>query len=196
MGELNCTISPDGKEIYCNELATNFVLGDESFAADEDYLYTYDSSLGGYVVNVIDKNKSSYDPICTGINGYQTVKLSESFLENNEALTVAPAIPNTVTIIGNRSFYGCDNLRSVTFPDSVTSVGDNAFQWCENLTNIAIPNSVANIGFAAFNNCTGITAINFAGSMEQWNNITFGENWNLYVPATEVICSDGTVSLN
>jgi hypothetical protein len=32
--------------------------------------------------------------------------------------------------------------------------------------------------------------------MAEWNAIEFDDDWNYGVPATEVICSDGVVSLN
>ena len=172
LGTITCTISIDGTEIYCNELATNFVLGGESFAADEDYIYTYDSSLGGYEVEPIDETKASYDAIRTGINGYPTVRLANGAFCGNVNLTVAPVIPNSVTSIGEDAFSGCDGLSSIKIPASVTSIDGYAFSVCTNLTSII-----------------------YEGTQEQWNNIAFGEYWNKGVPATSVTCSDGMVIL-
>ena len=36
----------------------------------------------------------------------------------------------SVTSIGERAFYYCSGLTSVTIPNSVTSMGDNAFYGC------------------------------------------------------------------
>ena len=36
----------------------------------------------------------------------------------------------SVTTIGNRAFWDCSSLTSVTIPNSVTSIGDYAFQGC------------------------------------------------------------------
>jgi hypothetical protein len=48
---------------------------------------------------------------------------------------------------------------------------------------------------SAFIRCRGLTSISFGGTIAEWNSITKRSYWNSYVPATEVVCSDGTVAL-
>ena len=48
-------------------------------------------------------------------------------------------IPNSVTSIGDRAFYGCSGLTSVTIPNSVTSIGDDAFFGCQGLIRVEAP---------------------------------------------------------
>ena len=79
-------------------------------------------------------------------------------------------------------------------PDSVTTVGDYAFSGCSSLTNIEIPDSVISIGYG-FCWCKSLTNITYEGTVAQWNSIKKGVPWNYEVPATEVTCSNGTVSL-
>jgi len=43
-----------------------------------------------------------------------------------------------VTSIGNRAFYGCSNLVSVTIPENVRSIGARSFAECVNLTDLFI----------------------------------------------------------
>ena len=62
-------------------------------------------------------------------------------------------IPNSVTIIGNSAFYGCESLTSINIPNSVTTIGKGAFCGCDSLTSINIPNSVTMIGNWAFSDC-------------------------------------------
>ena len=38
----------------------------------------------------------------------------------------AVVIPDSVTSIGDRAFWGCRKLTSITIPDSVTSIGNYA----------------------------------------------------------------------
>ena len=68
-------------------------------------------------------------------------------------------IPNSVTSIGYRAFYGCSYLTSVIIPKNVTSIGEGAFGYCEALTSATIPNSVKSIGSYAFGNCPELTSI-------------------------------------
>ena len=67
----------------------------------------------------------------------------------------------SVTDIGNRAFWCCDGLTSVTIPNSVTSIGSQAFYKCSGLTSLTIPNSVTSIGSYAFCDCDGLTSVNF-----------------------------------
>ena len=79
------------------------------------------------------------------------------FLDDSEVSDLV--IPNGVTSIGNRAFYGCSSIASLTIPNSVTSIGFYAFRDCSSLTSIEIPNSVISMGSGAFTGCTNLTSI-------------------------------------
>ena len=93
----------------------------------------------------------------------------------------------------NTLILGCKNS---VIPDYVTSIGDDAFRDYYWLTSITIPDSVTSIGNDAVSDCWSLTSITYTGTVEQWNAITLGDDWNEDVPATEIICSDGTVRLD
>lgn len=78
------------------------------------------------------------------------------------------AVPNGVTNIGPRAFYGRANLTGVTLPETLTSLGEFAFGWCNNLTRVTLPNSLTNIQdghasiggvFGVFGYCTSLTNV-------------------------------------
>ena len=104
-------------------------------------------------------------------------------------------IPDSVTSIGGGAFEGCSGLTSVTIGNGVTSIGSSTFYNCTGLTSVTIGNGVTSIGERAFYNCTGLTNIKFNGTIAQWNTISKGDNWKYNVPATKVVCKDGTTSI-
>lgn len=119
-------------------------------------------------------------------------------------------LPNNITIVGTYTFSHCTNLTNIIIPNGVTTIESFAFlgnatvngvdRPPNNLTSVTIPASVTKIGDSVFSGCHYLTTINFQGTMAQWNAISFGNNWDggYYhkIPATEIICSDGTVALS
>ena len=89
---------------------------------------------------------------------------------------------------------GCKNSIIPT-DGSVTSIGVGAFAGCTGLTSVTIPDSATIIGDSAFYGCTGLKSITFNGTIKQWNAISKGSYWKSDVPATQVVCNDGTISI-
>ena len=105
-------------------------------------------------------------------------------------------IGNGVTSIDCQAFINCTGLTSVVIPDSVTSIGQQAFSGCSHLTSIVIPDSVTSIGKETFWCCYSLDTINFEGTIEQWNAITKGKDWNYSVSSScRIVCTNGTISL-
>ena len=71
----------------------------------------------------------------------------------------------SVTSIGEKAFYECSGMTSVTIPNSVTSIGDYAFFYCSGLTSVTIPNSVTSIGSYAFWYCSGLISVTIGNSV-------------------------------
>jgi hypothetical protein len=79
-------------------------------------------------------------------------------------------IPNSVTRIEARAFYGCQ-LTSLTIPNSVTRIGNRAF-WGNQLTSVIIPNSVITIGEGVFGD-NKLTSIIIGNSVTSIGNNAF-----------------------
>ena len=80
-------------------------------------------------------------------------------------------MPN-VTSIGNKAFYGCYHLTSVTFPSGLTSIGNEAFYHCA-LTSVTFPSGLTSIGTNAFYNCDALTSITLPSSLTSIGNKAF-----------------------
>ena len=83
-------------------------------------------------------------------------------------------IPNSVTSIGYKAFFGCSSLIAITIPNSVTSIEDFAFNSCSSLTAVTIGNSVTSIGEMAFYGCSSLTAITIPNSVTSIGDWAFG----------------------
>lgn len=79
-------------------------------------------------------------------------------------------IPQNISSIGNRAFYGNQNVKSVSIPDGVNSIDDFAFART-NLESVSIPDSVTNIDYAAFYHCENLANVSIPTSVD---NIELG----------------------
>ena len=95
---------------------------------------------------------------------YTVNKVGEKAFYGCKNLT-SVTIPGSVKSIGDWAFYECNSLTSINIPSSVTSIGKSAFSRCSSLTSITIPNSVTSIGYEAFYECKSLTSINIPSSV-------------------------------
>ena len=62
----------------------------------------------------------------------------------------ALTIPETVTQIGEFSFFNCKNLTEITIPEGVTAIGAEAFFGCTGISAVRVPDAVTSVGDYAF----------------------------------------------
>lgn len=111
------------------------------------HAYTFDDCIGLQTMNVAEGN-TTYDSRenCNAIIETATNRLIAG-CQNS-------FIPNTVTTIGNDSFWGISTLTNITIPTSVTEIQEDAFAHTR-LTSVEIPATVTTIGTNAFYIQTG-----------------------------------------
>ena len=73
-------------------------------------------------------------------------------------------------------------------------IQDRTFDGCLALQTIEIPVSVKKLGVAVLAGA-GIKTVRYEGTVAQWNAMEKNENWFAVTDLTEVICSDGTVTI-
>lgn len=82
---------------------------------------------------------------------------------------------------------------------AILGLGDSLFAG-EKFYSLTIPKSITYIvlvstdGFSAIE-YPNLTAITYLGTTAEWNNITFGEDWNNGCPEITVTCTDGTITI-
>ncbi len=114
-------------------------------------------------------------------------------------------VPPTVSIIGEESFYTCNNLTNITITDSVTvietrafvksenlqtaylsrnlkRIEEEAFRLCYVLEDVNLPNGLNFIGDYAFSRCTAFETVTIPESITEINHGTFS-----YISAKSVI---------
>lgn len=97
-------------------------------------------------------------------------------------------LPDRLTTIGQRAFYGTTSLKSVTIPESVTSIGDQAFHSAPVVTEI--PAGVQKIGITAFYG-------NFTVTVDEKSPYFEAENGVLYTKGkTEVVQAPSSIEGN
>jgi hypothetical protein len=69
-----------------------------------------------------------------------------------------------VTKIGDKAFFGCSKITSVTIPEGVTSIGEYAFSDCYALKSVVLPNGLLTIGGWAFQ-VTSLTTVEIPESV-------------------------------
>lgn len=78
---------------------------------------------------------------------------------------------------------------------TVTKVSALAFYAEKDITTLYLSTSIVEFEAAAFWHCSSLVEINYEGTMEQWNAIDKGDDWDKGMAENYVInCSDGTIT--
>ena len=84
---------------------------------------------------------------------------------------------NIITEIKDETFMN-SALRAVEIPDNIADIGERAFAGCSVLGTIKLPQTLASIGANAFLSCPSIVETYYAGSVDDWNAISFGNSFS------------------
>ncbi len=118
-----------------------------------DGVFNSCSNLKSIIVDPENENYLSDDGVL--FNKSKTVLIRYPSANKRKSYT----IPNSVEIIADNAFLGCDNLTSVTIQNGVKKIGNNAFDYCDKLSDITIPSSVTSIGDGAFEQFISLKSI-------------------------------------
>ena len=97
-------------------------------------------------------------------------------------------IPDSVTTVGDWSFFGATYLTHVTIGNSVTALRDAAFSGCSSLTNSALSGQLTTIRDLVFSECTALTSLTLPSGIAYIGSAAFRGCTNL----TDVTFADQT----
>ena len=94
--------------------------------------YTYTVADGKATITSVNKINLTGDVVIPStLGGYPVVAIGDYAFK--ECSFASVTIPNGVTSIGDRAFWGCDGLTSITIPNSVTSIDMMRFLFAQAL---------------------------------------------------------------
>ena len=157
------TSNPSGWSSSWNISAYPVVWVGGDIIVDGDYAYvvrTNGEERYVEIVRYLGSEEEVVIPDTINVDGevIKVTTIGERAFYNCDNLTTVTIGENSqLTTIGDYAFSWCSNLTSITIPDSVTTIGNSAFSGCDSLTSIIIPDSVTTIGYSAFYNCSNLT---------------------------------------
>lgn len=96
--------------------------------------------------------------------------------------------------IPDNCFRTCD-IEEIYLKDNIRIIGKSAFCDCKKLNTFRLSRFISAIDDYAFNGCDVLKEIVFEGSIEEWNNIRFGNSWCNTSILKRVCCNDGDIYL-
>lgn len=167
--------------------AFGMIFGGNSYSGGQQITQYYGGSSNQYNVYYIPSSLVSVH-MTQGYLGYGTFYGCRML----EEITFTNHVPH----VGISAFRNCSGLQQIVVPEGVKRIENRAFMGCSNLEYVYLPSTLTEIGTEMFNNCSKLSSINFGGARHAWYDLDDAQgNWKGNAPITQVVCSDGTVSV-
>lgn len=123
------------------------------------------------------------NPVFSSVDGVLFNKAQTELLYFPVAKSASQyAVPNGVTVIGEKAFYGTA-VPVITLPSTLKTIGTEGFSANEALREIVIPEGVTEIGTQAFYRCDALAEIDIPASVTAIGSNAFARG-NSAVPLT------------
>ena len=119
---------------------------------------------------------------CEGLTGALNLPSGISYIGSAvfngcSGLTGTISIPKNVHYIGDWAFRDCIGFTGkLVVPSNVVVIDEYAFAGCAGIEQAEIPADLQLIGEGAFEDCASLADVYYAGSLNQWNQISIGAN--------------------
>ena len=118
------------------------------------------------------------------------IDVGQSAFYGCAGLTAATILSSS---IGEYAFCRCNILETVTFGDNIGEIAQSTFDNCHFLKSVYLPANLKSVGFAAFFGVPSLESVYYAGTIEQWIEISIAtenddlNNAKLYYRHTDII---------
>jgi len=140
----------DGTKIYAGMGAPNNIgkVGDWYIDTQNKHLYGPKTNNGwGKGISLVSTSTAQKADFLVSDDGTTLLQ----WRNKNTTIIDMNTIPELakVTIIGNKAFYGCEDLIDIKLTEKITIIGHSAFEDC-NIEEIRLPKNVISIGYSVF----------------------------------------------
>ena len=152
---------------FNTEVTSNLVLTAKWYEITEGEIFTWSTTASeATLLGFSDLGKEQYkNDVIVDITVPETYSnldvttIGSGAFSNYSNITYVD-IPDTVTTIGSRAFYGCIALQGIwDFSDKLTSLEENTFYNCKLIAGECDLSNITSIGNYAFNNCVKLGSI-------------------------------------
>ena len=138
----------------------------------------YDFEVDGYRYNILSVADLTVEVVGTPIGRIETNKVLG--IKTTEEITLPSNVQYSnksfrVTKIGKSALENAD-VKSVIVPEGIETIGERVFYLCENLESITIPSTLSSVEGMAFGNCSKIKKV-YISDLASWCNISFNSYW-------------------
>ena len=123
----------------------------------------------------------------------ETAKGTPLFLKNHYLGVFANSaiesidLPESLEIIGDNTFRGCGNLKTIKLPNRIKKISNYCFFNCQRLEQILFPKELYEIENGAFYGCKSLNMVRMPGSLKKIKHFAFQNCNNL----TQIVFNDG-----
>jgi len=181
-GSKGIAYEKSGSAVFCVGMGT---------CADKDVVIS--RSEMGTTVNQIRSN--AFD----GARKMESLTLPDS-IQNIQSYAFARCVllesivfPRSSYVISYGAFTGCSSLK-VADIRTARDIGGSSFSNCTSLEKIYLSAELPLINANTFLNCSSLKQIVYGGTMEQWNALQKGTDWDKGTGNYTVHCTDGDVA--
>lgn len=99
------------------------------------------------------------------------IKIEQRDFRRKEITRVV--LPDTIRIIGENAFSGCEALEQVNIPEGVVEISKEVFTGCRKITDLVIPDTVTKMESGAFAGCLALCSVKLPDSLTEISDYMF-----------------------